>query len=263
MRERIEAALAEVEAAEGVTILYACESGSRAWGFASADSDYDVRFLYLHSPDWYLSIDLGVKRDVIERPIDGALDLSGWELRKALLLFRKSNPPLLEWLGSPIVYRERHKTAERLRELAPTFYSPVACGYHYLHMAKGNHREYLKGDSVWRKKYFYVLRPLLALRWLEAGLGVVPTEFEKLVEATVPTDELREAIAALVDEKAAGAELDYGPRIPVVSDFIEGELRRHEQTGFDRSPPPPPIEPLNELFRDELRQVYDADQSGR
>lgn len=115
---------------------------------------------------------------------------------------------------------------------------------------------------MWRKKYFYVLRPLLALRWLEAGLGVVPTELEKLVEATVPTDELREAIVALVDEKAAGAELGYGPRSPVVSDFLEGELRRHEETGFNRSPPRTPVEPLNDLFRDELRRVYDADQAG-
>ena len=101
-------------------VLYACESGSRAWGFASTDSDYDVRFLYLRRPSWYLSIDLEARRDVIERPIDDELDVSGWDLRKALKLFLKSNPPLLEWLGSPIVYREEFPTAERLRALAPS-----------------------------------------------------------------------------------------------------------------------------------------------
>jgi predicted nucleotidyltransferase len=182
VENRIQAAISEIENTECVTVLYACESGSRAWGFASTDSDYDVRFIYLRPPSWYLSVDLEVKRDVIERPITDVLDVSGWDLRKALKLFRKSNPPLLEWLGSPIVYREEYPTASRLRELAKTYCPGTACGYHYLHMAQGNYREYLKGEIVWRKKYFYVLRPLLAIRWLEAGLGVVPTEFGQLVE---------------------------------------------------------------------------------
>jgi predicted nucleotidyltransferase len=96
--------LEQIEQEEQVTILYACESGSRAWGFPSQDSDYDVRFIYLHKPEWYLSI--YDKRDVIERPINNMLDINGWDLRKALNLFRKSNPPLLEWLQSPIQYKE-------------------------------------------------------------------------------------------------------------------------------------------------------------
>lgn len=161
MKEKIIARLNNVETEECVKILYACESGSRAWGFPSADSDFDVRFLYLHPKDWYLSIDLEQKRDVIERPISDQIDLSGWDLRKALWLFRKSNPPLLEWLGSPIVYWERYSTATQMRQLAETYYSPKACMYHYLHMARGNYREYLKGEHVWIKKYFYVLRPIL------------------------------------------------------------------------------------------------------
>ena len=105
MEKEILKRIAEVEATENVTIFYACESGSRAWGFPSADSDYDVRFIYLRKPDWYLSIDVEDKRDVIERPINDELDISGWDLRKALKLLWKSNPPLLEWLVSPIVYK--------------------------------------------------------------------------------------------------------------------------------------------------------------
>jgi len=97
--------LAAIEHTELVHILYACESGSRAWGFASPDSDYDVRFIYVRPRDWYLSIDLERRRDVIERPIEGVLDINGWDLRKALQLMRKSNPPLFEWLHSPLVYR--------------------------------------------------------------------------------------------------------------------------------------------------------------
>ena len=99
MKPEILARLSHLENEESVKIVYACESGSRAWGFPSADSDYDVRFLYLRPQAWYLSIDLEKKRDVIERPIDDQIDLNGWDLRKALWLYRKSNPPLLEWLG--------------------------------------------------------------------------------------------------------------------------------------------------------------------
>ena len=130
-KERIRAQLAEIEAAENVHILYACESGSRAWGFASNDSDWDVRFVYLRTTDWYLSIDLEHKRDVIEKPVSDLLDISGWDLRKALWLFRKSNPPLIEWLHSPIVYLDKYGLLERLRQLLPVYYSPQSCFYHF------------------------------------------------------------------------------------------------------------------------------------
>ena len=252
MLDQIKAALDEVEATEDVRILYACESGSRAWGFASLDSDYDVRFLYIRPTSWYLSVDLEAKRDVIERPICDALDVSGWDLRKALQLFRKSNPPLLEWLGSPIVYRELSSIAARLRELTLTYYSPTACGYHYLHMAQKNCREFLKAEEVKRKKYFYVLRPLLAIRWLEADLGVVPTEFTRLVEATVRDPSVRRAIEKLVVEKASGVELGVGPRISELSDFVYSELDRLQETPFSRMPPKPSIEPLDRLFQEAL-----------
>lgn len=138
--------LLEIEKNEDVTILYACESGSRAWGFESIDSDYDVRFIYLRRTPQYLAVNRG--RDVIERPIDNDIDLSGWDLIKVLELFRKSNPPLFEWIQSPIVYHSRSSLIKRLRHLLTQFYSPRACMYHYLHMADGNFRTYLKGDEV-------------------------------------------------------------------------------------------------------------------
>ncbi len=146
MRERIFQQLEIIEADKDVRILYACESGSRAWGFPSKDSDFDVRFIYVHPTSWYLSID--DKRDVIEKNIDDCLDISGWELRKALRLFRKSNPPLLEWLQSPVVYLEKHKTADKLRDLRVVYFSPKSCLYHYLQMARRNYRDYLQGTQV-------------------------------------------------------------------------------------------------------------------
>lgn len=146
MKKEIVTRLYEIEEEQNVKILYACESGSRAWGFPSSDSDYDVRFLYVNPLEWYLSI--VNKRDVIEYPLNEQLDINGWDLQKALLLFRKSNPPLMEWLGSPIIYLEEYSTTEKMRELAKEYYSPIASIYHYLHMAQGNHGEYLKGERV-------------------------------------------------------------------------------------------------------------------
>lgn len=203
--ETISDQLQRLEREENVRILYACESGSRAWGFPSQDSDYDVRFVYVREPDWYLSI--YDKRDVIERPISDQLDISGWDLRKALNLYRKSNPPLLEWLQSPIQYAERYTVAEQLRAISPLTFSPKSCMYHYLNMARGNYRTYLQGDRVKIKKYFYVLRPVLACEWIERYGDMPPMAFDALADRLLPRDgELWRAVQQLLARKKAGDE---------------------------------------------------------
>jgi uncharacterized protein len=250
----IQQKLLEIERQENVCIFYACESGSRAWGFPSADSDYDVRFIYIHPRDWYLSIEDW--RDVIERPLVENIDLSGWEICKALRLFRKSNPPLLEWLGSPIIYQQKFSVADKLRSLMPTFYSPRNCFHHYLHMAEGNFREYLRGEIIRVKKYFYVLRPLLGCRWIEAGLGPVPMEFGALVEKVAPSDILKQEIYSLLKRKQSGQELDFEPRIPAISDFIESELERLKKQADQQPLLPSQDDKLDELFRAALVEVW-------
>ena len=245
--------LAVIEHTEAVRILYACESGSRAWGFASPDSDYDVRFIYVRPRDWYLSIDLEHRRDVIERPIEGVLDINGWELRKALQLMRKSNPPLFEWLHSPLVYRAQPGFREAMLALTPTYYSSLGCAWHYLHMARGNDRVYLHGEQVRLKKYLYVLRPLLAVRWLESGRGVVPMPFRELVETQIPPGELRDAIKHLLRLKQSGEEMAWGPRIPALSEWVKAELARLAEGPTALAPVVKPnLEPLNALFREWL-----------
>jgi predicted nucleotidyltransferase len=247
--------LYQIEQDEDILIFYACESGSRAWGFPSADSDYDVRFLYVRRRDWYLSIDLEYKRDVIERPLVDNLDINGWDIRKALKLLRKSNPPLLEWLSSPTVYLQQGPLADRLRALVPEFYSPVACMHHYLHMARGNYREYVKGDVVWIKKYFYLLRPLLAIQWIERESGAPPMEFGVLVDRLITSPALKREIEVLLERKKAGDELDRAPKISIVSDFVESEMTRLETALVGRKVPTPPVEKLNTLFREALDEV--------
>lgn len=245
----------QLERREDLRMLYAVESGSRAWGFPSRDSDYDVRFIYVRHRDWYLSVDLELRRDVLEIPLTGDLDLSGWDLRKALRLFAKSNPPLLEWLSSPVVYVDADGFAERLRSLIPLYHREAAMVYHYRHMAEGNFRDYLRGETVWLKKYLYVLRPLLALRWVEQGRGAVPMEFSAMYSVLRGQEPLIEAIQTLVRRKGEGEELDEGPRIPLISAFIESELARLAAYSPEKSADNPGFEPLNQLFRDVLRQT--------
>ncbi len=222
MKEQIEQELLRLEKEHDIKILYAVESGSRAWGFASQDSDWDVRFIYLHNSDWYLSID--EKKDSIEQMLPNDLDLSGWELRKALKLFKKSNPPLLEWLYSPIVYLERPLIIKQLRGLLTEFYNPKACLYHYFHMAEGNFKEFLLRDMVRVKKYFYVLRPVLACEWIEKDDSSPPVEFEKLVNRYVINAAVKREIDTLLVRKMSGEELAVEPKNQLLNDFLEERL---------------------------------------
>lgn len=259
MTDLILTRLASLEREEDIRIIHACESGSRAWGFASEDSDYDARFIYVRRPEWYLSVDLEEKRDVVELPIEGDLDINGWDLRKALRLLRRSNPPLLEWLTSPIIYRQRPEIVESIRALLPDAYSPLACACHYLHMAQGNYRSYLRGAVVSTKKYLYVLRPLLAIGWIERDLGPVPVEFATLVDTLVePGSVLRARIDQLLERKRNGGELGTGPRVEDLNEYIERELERLEAGIQARPALKVENETLNLVFRGALRQAWEA-----
>lgn len=256
IRKAIAEQLDRLEGEEQVRLLYACESGSRAWGFPSQDSDYDVRFIYIRKPEWYLSI--FDKRDVIERPISDKLDISGWDLRKALNLYRKSNPPLLEWLQSPIRYAEKYSVTEQLRELSPLTFSPKSCLYHYLNMARGNYRMYLQGERVRIKKYFYVLRPVLACEWIERYGEMPPMEFDVLVERLLPKDGvLWQTIQQLLGRKKSGEELDYEPRLGPINDYLEERLQELEKSAAAmRAADGMLADRLDTLFRSALREVW-------
>jgi predicted nucleotidyltransferase len=237
-----------IEEREGVRILYACESGSRAWGFPSADSDYDVRLIYVRPREWYLRLDSEACRDVIEEPIEDVLDINGWDLKKALQLLKKSNPVLMEWLQSPVVYREDPSFKGVMGELMATYCSPGACYHHYSSMARSNFREHLKGEEVKTKKYFYVLRPVLAMIWIERGMGIVPMEFENLVDKILEDGMLKKDIQKLITEKRDGLESERGPRIGSISNFIENELSRLEKYSPEFPGGKEGFEELNRFF---------------
>lgn len=255
VRDQILDELKTIERQTGVRVVYACESGSRAWGFPSQDSDYDVRFLYIHPRDYYLSIDIEHQRDVIERPISDELDISGWDLRKALQLLRKSNPPLLEWLDSPIIYGDSYEIAAGMRGLLGQMYSPTGCAHHYLQMARRNYKDYLRGESVRHKKYFYALRPLLAVKWIEEERGIVPMQFCDLLR-TISEPSLLAVIHDLLERKRASGELDVGPQIPELNRFIETELISRENAEFHFPESKAGRDSANAFFRQSLETVW-------
>ena len=252
MRATVLDCLRELEARHDVTVLFACESGSRGWGFASPDSDYDVRFIYVHRLPWYLSVE--PRRDVIELPISGELDVSGWDLRKALQLARRSNPTLLEWLRSPIVYRQDAALMGRFTELVSASFSELRGYYHYASMAKKNFREHLRADTVRFKKYLYVLRPLLAARWIRAGRGAPPMRFAELAEATVTDAAVLGEFNRLLEVKMRSGEAATSPRWEVVHAFIEAELLAL-QAGIPATEAPRPQVPLDEFFCQTVREA--------
>ncbi|MBQ6970992.1 MAG: nucleotidyltransferase domain-containing protein [Synergistaceae bacterium] len=206
--------LNEIERERGITVLYAAESGSRAWGFESPDSDFDVRFIYKRPQSEYLRLDK--TRDVIELPINDTWDVSGWDLDKALRLLMRSNPTLYEWLSSPICYRDAGFSG-RMRPLLAEYFSPSKMLWHYLSMARNNMRA-LDGDTVRLKRYLYILRPLLACLWVTENESAPPVKFADLAESMLP-DSLRPELEYLLAEKVKSSEKAEIPRIPSIDSF--------------------------------------------
>lgn len=237
--------LNEIEQTENITILHAVESGSRAWGFASPDSDYDVRFFYVRPKSYYLRLDR--TRDVLEYPLNDVLDINGWDIDKTLKLLHASNPTLFEWSNSPIIY----KTTDEFKHLLPLIgnYFVARSGlWHYLSMAEGNYREYLKGEMVKAKKYFYVIRPLLACRWILERRTPPPMLFTELVETQLEP-ELKPVVADLLKLKMSTPEIGETPKIAPLNEFIEQNLSIiREQIEALSKEQPSNWEPLNDLF---------------
>ena len=242
--------LAEIEQRENVRILHCVESGSRAWGFASPDSDFDVRFIYVRSKDFYLRLDKA--RDVIEWQLDDVLDINGWDLQKALGLLHKSNPTLFEWNNSPIVYKTTPEWKE-ISDIISHYFQQKSGLYHYLSTAKSNYREYLHGETVRLKKYFYVLRPILACRWILEKQTPPPMLFTDLAKACLD-EALVPAVNELLNLKMNTPELGEGKRIGVINDYLDTSILDIEELLKEYpSDDPKSWDELNSIFLRNLR----------
>jgi len=223
----IEQELTKIEEGKQVRILLAVESGSRAWGFASPDSDYDVRFIYMRRPEDYLRLE--ERKDVIEWQLDKVLDINGWDLRKALVQFHRGNATLFEWSNSPIVYRGT-ELWERIYAEAGSCFSRKAAVCHYYGTARSAYMGYLQKEQVSYKKYFYALRPLLACRYIEQYDRMPPVPFGELLRQDMPSL-LRQEIDHLLERKKVTEEKDKNPQIPAIREFIAQELERQKALG--------------------------------
>ena len=237
--------LDEIEVERGVRVILAIESGSRAWGFASPDSDYDVRFIYSRKLEDYVC--LKPKRDVIEWQLDDVYDINGWDLQKALKLMYDSNPVLHEWCNSPIVYKE-NELADPFREMARKCFMPKKALFHYVSMTRDNYKKYLDNEEVKLKKYFYGLRPILAARWVAEYRTAPPMLFEDLVKAELP-QELQPIVEELLRAKKETPEFGNGPQIPEINNFIREQIdlmtEAAEKAEYKRND----LEELEDFFR--------------
>lgn len=227
----IDARLDTVIEVHGVSIPLAIESGSRAWGFPSPDSDYDCRFVFVRSSAQHQS--LWAVRDVIEEPPDGVFDVNGWDLAKALRLLMRGNAVIIEWLQSPIIYRGDDWFRDAFLNLARQVASREAIARHYLHLGeRQRHVHFGDGQSVPQKKIFYALRPAATLRWmrLNPSAAVAPMNFPKLMEECEPPAALRTEIDDLMRRKAVTHELGVSPLSATIAAFIDAEFETARQT---------------------------------
>lgn len=243
VEELVRMKIKEIEEKEHIKVLHVVESGSRAWGFASPDSDYDVRFIYVREQDFYLS--LKDTKDFIDWELNEVLDINGWDLKKALQHFHKSNATLFEWSNSPVVYYTTDEWKNLYDQVASRYFSCKSALYHYYGTANKNYHEYLMEDMVKYKKYFYVLRPILACKWIEEKMCPPPVLFDELFN-TVLEDDMKTAVEDLLAKKVKMSESDKAPKIEKINQYIEEKLVYYkalvETMADDRNPDWEPLE---------------------
>lgn len=257
MKDKILSTLNQIELEHNVKILYAAESGSRAWGFASDNSDWDVRFIYIRPMKEYLklqrSTDVLDKNYGLANVCDEWLDFSGWDIYKALGLFHKSNPPMVEWLRSPIVYREEGTFADNIRQIAAEHISFRRLGFHHWSLANGNWKDYLLNrDVVSRKKYLYVLRALFCVEYSLEHKVIPPINMRQLMDGIWMPAAVREWTHQIIDEKAQSCDIAKRAPIPELDGYIALQLESQKEALNDFQESNMPIELLDEVIRKEL-----------
>ena len=256
-RDKVLAELRKIETEKDVKILFAIESGSRAWGFPSPDSDYDARFVYARRPDWYLSITPG--RDVIELPIDDLLDINGWDIKKALGLLLKPNPVLLEWMNSPIRYLWSETECARLKKFAQLISHQKACFYHYRALGIRQYRLHLEDkDQIKLKKLLYVLRPAMAVRWTRLNpQDFPPMDFRELMAGCDVDADIKAEIEDILALKAKTKEIGLSPARPRLNAFCLEEFDQAKAVAETvKGPAKDKLAPANDLFRAILKSVW-------
>jgi uncharacterized protein len=251
MEEKIRQYLADLEQEKRIRILLACETGSRAWGFPSPDSDFDVRFIYMHDKDWYLS--LTEKKDTIEFFRENReVDMSGWDLRKSLRLLWKSNPPMLEKIQSPIIYKVETDFLNGINSIAQKTYSRIASIHHYMSMAKKSFDEIADHEHYKLKKFFYALRSAVACLWILEKEEMPPMELHNMLTGLNVSADLADRIAGLIVLKSLSGEAYLHSGEQELFGFIKGILEKADRDAGNLPSSKAQISELNEFFRKTL-----------
>ena len=249
MHKQIHTALLEIEKAHNCRVLFACESGSRAWGFPSPDSDYDIRFIYTHGVDWHLRINK--QSDTLNKMLPGDLDLGGWELGKTLKLFSSGNVALYEWLHSPIVYHEPETLSTQLRHQIPAFFNVPKAFHHYLSLATKSADSHLEGNTIGIKKCSYIVRAIYASYWILECKNMPPTFFPDMLGRGLCDSELDVWIQEMIDRKRSEEER-FEILLPEhVLKWIQSSLASLPSRGAELGPPRDrkALDDLNNLFK--------------
>ena len=242
--DTIKEKLIEIEKRENIRILHCVESGSRAWGFPSPDSDYDVRFIYVRPKEYYLRLDK--TRDVIEWQLDETLDINGWDIQKMLRLLHSSNPTVFEWKNSPIVYKSSDEW-KIISKIIDNYFDVKSGIYHYLSIAKRTYHNYFKNDTVKLKKYFYVLRPLLACDYIRENQKSPPMLFENML--CYLDGEVKNEVLKLLEMKKNTSELGEGKAVEIINSYVENKILELEEYAKNLAPSCPNTwQELNTLF---------------
>jgi uncharacterized protein len=249
--QNIQTILTNIEQQKQIKILYACETGSRAWGFPSPDSDYDIRFVYMHERDWYLN--LSQRNDTIEI-MDGDLDITGWDLRKCLQLMKKSNAPLIERFQSPIEYYAASGFKSDFKKLVDNYYSPIAVFYHHHSLAKKFWEELKDKEAYKLKSVFYLVRSLLSCNWILEDNSVLPMDIFGLMQYA--TDEQKQKLHELITLKATVGEKYFHAKDDRLNDWIKNWLEKAEAGKGKLAVNKNNMVQLNEFF---LKMLYATD----
>ncbi len=251
MKDKVAQKLKEIEKEKQIKILFACESGSRAWGFSSPDSDFDIRFIYIHKISFYLSIERKYEQIEIK---ENHFDLLGWDLKKALHLLRKSNPSILEWINSPVVYYKENEFFEKLKQLSKISFNSKTLIYHYLGMAKQNSK-YLLKEEIKIKIYLYILKSLFSLDWIERNESVPPVEFDKLYNSAILDPEIKKIIDFLLKKKKITEE-ETIHKSKILNEFIFKKINYYEEflKKYDFKMDLPDASKFDKFFQENLKR---------
>lgn len=255
-KDKIKIYLNEIEQENNIKILWACETGSRAWGFPSTDSDFDVRVIYVHKTNWYLN--LKAQKDSIEMMLENnEIDITGWELKKCLQLLNKSNAAILERIQSPIVYCSDENFIEEMRSVSQSCYSKIATMHHYLSMAKNGIEELESREDFKLKKFFYTLRSALVCKWIVKKDITPPITFSKIYNNLSVDKNLIDRIDSLIALKSKVTEAYFHKGEQPLIDFIKLCIAESNEVKNTLPPAKGDINLLNNILR---KYIYKYDE---